>query len=197
MGNEFIVFEGVDGSGKTTIARELAQQMGGIYMKTPGKSFEPAREYIDNGAATDAKLFFYLSSVFDASAQIQTTLESHPVVCDRYIFSTIVPHAAYHGRDLEELEEELRPVTSRLLQPDQTILLTVDEDEQLSRLASTRDLTNPTASDEFCRQSLLRRRVREFYERIADREGWLKVDTTNQSSYDVLQQINQFREVEQ
>jgi thymidylate kinase len=197
MTNKFIAIEGVDGSGKTTIARELASQIGGVYMKTPGKGFKPARTYIDNGTPPDSKLLYYLSSVFDAAAQIGRTLETQPVVCGRYVFSTLIPHSAYHGRDFEELEDELQPFTSRLLKPDQTILLVVNEGEQLSRLGQDRGLESPTASDQFCLQTPLRRKVRELYEIVAEREGWMQVDTTDRGVQSVMQEINQSRLVAQ
>ena len=61
--NQFIVFEGVDGSGKTTVAKQLAQGIGASYVKTHGEEFQAVRRYIDQEAPPEARLLFYLSSV--------------------------------------------------------------------------------------------------------------------------------------
>jgi len=187
--NQFIVFEGIDGAGKTTIAKHLAVSMGAEYLKTPGKGFAPARAYIDNGTPPDTKLLYYLASVHDASATAARTLGDRPVVCDRYLWSSLIPHAAYFNRDLDILEERVQPVIEGLLQPHQTVLITVDEDEQLRRLSEDRDPSTPSASDKFCFDQEKRRAVRTMYEKIATRDGWSIIDTTGREPQEVLSEI--------
>ena len=87
MRNQFFALEGVDCSGKTTVGKKLAESISGKYMKTRGDGYEQARTHIDNGTPSEAKLLFYLSSVFDDSFKIRGLLENQSVVCDRYIWS--------------------------------------------------------------------------------------------------------------
>lgn len=188
--NSFIVFEGVDGSGKTTIGEKLAQEIGGIYMRTPSEGLRPARSYIDSSPSSEAKLLFYLSSVVDASQRIALTRETQPVICDRYIWSTLIPHSVYHNVDLNSLEHSLRFITEKLEVPTHTFLLTVSEDEQLKRLG-LRSEGNRTASDTFCLNRTLRRRAHESYKSIAKREGWTIIDTDHKNIESVMNEVLQ------
>lgn len=189
--NDFFVLEGVDAAGKSSIGKSLAGQIGGVYVKTPGEQYKAVRAHIDNGTPIETKLLFYLSTVVDASAEIGRTLQTQPVVCDRYIWSTLIPHSAYHGEDLGELERIWQPFSNRITQPTNTVLLTVSEDEQLARMAVDRDMTNLSASDKHCMNPEKRRRVRELYETVAKRDGWLIVDTTGRNADDVATEINE------
>lgn len=182
----FTVFEGPDGSGKTSLAKALAERTGAVYIKTPGEEYKSIRKYIDNGTPPETKLLFYLSSVCDASAKIRRTLENQPVVCDRYIWSSLIPHAAYFDKDLGELERNWKHITDSLVVPDETIFTFVDESEQVRRLHEDRGLSNPTASDLFCLQEETRSRVRDMYSVISQRENWTKVDTTRKTVEETL-----------
>ena len=79
-------------------------------------------------------LFYYLSSVFNASAQIGKALQTNNVICDRYIWTSLITHAAYFDIDLSGLDRVLKPFMYSLVEPDKTILLEVNEDEQLKRI---------------------------------------------------------------
>ncbi|MFH1802524.1 MAG: hypothetical protein ABH864_03660 [archaeon] len=188
---DFFALEGVDASGKSSIGKSLAEQTGGIYMKTPGEQYKAVRAHIDNGTPKETKLLFYLATVMDASAEIGKILATQPVVCDRYIWSSLIPHAAYHDEDLGELERIWRPFSQRITQPTNTVLLTVSEDEQLARMGRDRDTATLSASDRFCLDQDKRRKVRDLYEMVANRDGWVVVDTTGRNADDVAVEINE------
>lgn len=182
----FIVFEGVDGSGKTTLSKALAERVGAQYFSTPGNEFAQMRAYIDNGTSPDVKLLFYLSSVADASAKIENKTCTTPVVCDRYIWSSLIPHAAYFNRDLDKLERLFSPLIQRLARPTQTILLTLPEEVQLERIRIRQDIT---VSDKYCLQRETRRKVRASYHEIAQREGWEIIDTSSNNVEAILKEL--------
>jgi dTMP kinase len=183
----FIALEGVDGSGKTTVAEQLAQKVSALYLRTPGEGYKPARKYVDNGTPPAAKLFFYLSSVADASSQITKARAIQPVVCDRYLWSTLIPHSAYHNTDLKALEKVLKFATDTFEVPSNTVLLQVNEEEQLRRLGLRNG--ERTASDTYCLQEKSRRKVRQLYEEVAEREGWIVVNTDNKGIDAVLNEV--------
>jgi len=185
----FFALEGVDGSGKSTVGKSLAEQAGGIYMKTPGEQYKAVRAHIDNGTPKETKLLFYLATVMDASAQIGRMLLTQPVICDRYIWSSLIPHAAYHDEDLGELERIWQPFSQRITQPTNTVLLTVSEDEQSARMGRDRDIATLSASDRFCLNADKRRKVRTLYETVANRDGWVVVDTTQRDPEKVAREI--------
>lgn len=59
-----INLEGVDATGKSTIARLLAKRLGGAYYSTPPQSFLEQREKIDSFASPEEHYLFYLKGLF-------------------------------------------------------------------------------------------------------------------------------------
>lgn len=94
MGNQFIVLEGLSASGKTTIGRILAERMEAVFYKTPPEPFSLVRDHIDRSADASARFLFYLAGVVQASAEIRLILRERPVVCDRYLLTTLCYHRA-------------------------------------------------------------------------------------------------------
>jgi dTMP kinase len=88
----FIVIEGIDGVGKSTCAELLTNRMDAVLYKTPPKIFEKIRKKIENFGDKQVRFNFYLASVIYASNEIRKLVLHHPVICDRYIYSTIAYH---------------------------------------------------------------------------------------------------------
>lgn len=109
----FVVFEGLDGSGKSTCAAEVASRLGAVLMTTP--SLE-VRRYRDDliealGESQEARQLFYLSTVFAASREVESLLaRGRSVVLDRYFLSTQA-YATFRGSRLmvDDIEVLLRP----------------------------------------------------------------------------------------
>ena len=80
-----ICIEGIDGTGKTSVARRLAREISATYYSTPPEPFRRIRKRVDRTADPATRFFFYMSSVQRASGEINTLLHSGDVVCDRYI----------------------------------------------------------------------------------------------------------------
>ena len=135
MGNinahEFIVLEGISGSGKTELGKLLAQQICGHYYTTPPEAFRPSRKEIDEKTTLGARFWFYLASVVQASHEIGKIMETQNVVCDKYILSTICYHRAM-GLNVEI------PRWVTLLNPNHTFLVYCDNDVRLKRLRASR-----------------------------------------------------------
>lgn len=94
----FISLDGVDGVGKTTVAKLLAADGSFQYYKSPAGPFAQLRKEIDAHATPLERYCFYrLATQFD-STQISQLLETNSVVCDRYIASTVAYHIAMDAR---------------------------------------------------------------------------------------------------
>lgn len=109
----FIVFEGLDGSGKTTCAGQLAEHIGAAFMTTPSPGVRKFRDDLIEQLASnqEAKQLFYLSTVFAASSEVSALLaRGQSVVLDRYFLSTQA-YAAFRGSQLaiDAVQRLLRP----------------------------------------------------------------------------------------
>ena len=115
-----VVFEGLDGSGKTTCARLLADRLDAALLTTPCPEVRSFRDDLIRSydGCQEAGQLFYLSTVFDASVRVRGLLRSgRSVVIDRYFLSTQA-YAAFRGSQLN-LDD-----TSDLLEPaDLTVFL--------------------------------------------------------------------------
>ncbi len=133
--NIFIAIEGIDGAGKTTVCHLLGERLSATQYKTPSSPFADTRARIDERVNFHSRFYYYLASVFHASAEIATLLKDSSVVCDRYILSTVCFHKAADA-SLAYFDDSSLP----LLQPDVTFFLNADYDTRIKRIASRENM---------------------------------------------------------
>ena len=129
----FIVFEGLDGSGKSTCAKRVAAELGAELMTTPSVALRAYRDDIISSFAgcQEAAQLFYLATVFAASARAERLLAAgRSVVLDRYFLSTQA-YAGFRGStlDLDGLAHDLLPA-------DITVILDVPLETRRQRLSA-------------------------------------------------------------
>ncbi|WP_166367254.1 dTMP kinase [Pseudomonas akapageensis] len=137
MKHLFVTVEGIDGAGKSTIVRMLAKRLGAVCIKTPDERFSDERQIVENQGTTEEKYAFYLRSLEAQKVEISELLEEGPVICDRYIHSTI----AYQWPDTEPLPADIPDFFPSLIRPDCSILLTVSREVSRERIARREDQT--------------------------------------------------------
>jgi len=109
-----IVFEGLDGVGKSICAKRTAEALGAYYLKTPSGPLLNHREGIIKsfGGCQEAAQLLYLASVANASQIVKRHLAvGQSIVLDRYLLSTLV-YADFRGSTLkidDALSEVLHP----------------------------------------------------------------------------------------
>lgn len=180
----FVVFEGLDGAGKSTCARGVAARLGARYMTTPSPEVREHRNLIVGSYAgcQEAAQLFYLSTVFAASNEVRYLLEDEvSVVLDRYFLSTQA-YAEFRGSTLH-----VDALGALLLPADVTVFLDVSLKIRKRRLAargtSTADRETLSApADTHLRAAHARRATLSVVGR------WLCVDAARETP-DALQEL--------
>jgi len=125
----FIVIEGVDGSGKTTIAKLLSEKLFYLYYKTPGGFWKRYRELFEKTSVKIRFLYYFFSTLAD-SLKIKLFLQQKGIVCDRYIYSTWAHHIVYGLPSLLRIPYP----TVFFKEPDYVFYLYVDPSERAQRI---------------------------------------------------------------
>lgn len=128
----FIVLEGLDGCGKSTIAQKLAERLSGELISTPGCDFKPIREPLDMILSKNVKArqLFYAATVLMASEKAKSFIDQKQyVVADRYWLSTQV----YHNWMSDGQSLQLTDVEQELLIPNLTVYLDLPQTERIQR----------------------------------------------------------------
>ncbi len=105
MNNEmlnFIVVEGVDGSGKSTTARLLAASKNCPYIKTPSLNFQKKRKFYDSPHCSVSERFdFYFRGLESSVEDIKQSLKKNStVIVDRYTLSLGIYHSVMGHSDI-------------------------------------------------------------------------------------------------
>lgn len=185
----FITIEGVDGSGKTSTAKELAHRMHAEYLAAPTGYFKRNRkrvdQFLEKGPPYDiadlqARFRFYVFSNLALSQEIANLLKTKHVVCDRFRLSTEAPHRAMGLNVSHEDEDRLK-----ILKPDLTVVLTA-EMGRIERRLNDRGNRKPYETKE-----LLTRMDQEYRKAVNNKDSIL-IDTTDHPVEDVVSEIHDF-----
>jgi dTMP kinase len=184
MPGHLIAFEGIDGSGKSTVARAVADRLRDqghdvVLTREPGgtDAGRKIRAILLDGEfdlSPEAELLLMCADRAEHVARlIQPALASGSVVIsDRYEGSTRAYQGYGLGLDLSLVEDVIRVATGGL-KPDLTVLVDVDPAVASNRRAV--DAANVNALD--LRDLAYRERVRDGFLAIAAADpGWLVVD---------------------
>lgn len=177
----FIVFEGDDGAGKTTVSAAVARRLAEagidvVLAREPGgtPAGEAVRAILRERLSPWAEVFAFLL----ARAELVETVirpalgRGATVVCDRFEGSTFAYQGYARGLDLEALRAANRVATGGL-SPDLNVLLDVDPREGLARKRGEDEAITTGLEDADFHQ-----RVREGYHALAaaDPGRWAIID---------------------
>ena len=170
---KIIAFEGIDGSGKTTISKiiyNFLKEKNYNVILTKEPFTKEISELIEKSGWRDPILLTLLFSA-DRALHIRWLLEQNPeiVIMDRYYYSTI----AYQSV-LGVEEDWIVNVNSKFPKPDITFLLDLNEEEALKRLKLKK---NERFNFEEKLASL--KLVRKKYLELARKYNFVVVDATD------------------
>lgn len=174
----FITFEGIEGSGKTTQARRLAEHLralGRIVVETKEPGGTPIADRIRSILLDSANVIDPVAEVLlFAASRRQHTMEvirpalarGEVVLCDRYDDSTLAYQGFGRLIDLDRLRT-LNEWATDALRPDLTLLFDLAEEVGLGRAVS-RNAVAPNDEGRFEAEGLrFHRRVREGFLSLA------------------------------
>lgn len=193
----FVSLEGIDGSGKSTQARLLADRLGVagrevVLTREPGGTSlgEAIRELLlhagDVAPWAEAALFA-ASRAQHVAEVIRPALErGAAVVCDRYLDSSVAYQGGARGLGVDEVLQLNLAAVDGLL-PDVTLLLLVDPALAAERLTGAPDRIEREDGDFHARIDEAYRALAErFPERIVTVDGALPADELAEVIDDVL-----------
>ena len=172
----FLVFEGIDVSGKSTQARRVAELHDALFTFEPGDSplGVGLRHLVLDAATPMEPVTEALMMLTDRSHHVATVIEpalrsGRSVVSDRFFASTLA-YQGYGPRRRPRLAAFGQPPAIGSCLPDATILLDLPIEALNERRAHDKKDRFESADLAF------HERVREGYLELAEHEGWIVVD---------------------
>lgn len=125
MPNKFLVIEGCNGVGKSTITQYLSARAGASTFHYPPEFVSFRREvHLDECLAPLPRLAYYLAATLHLSDLVRAQLTQSHVICDRYLASPLSLMIGESAIEESEARQLTEPFESYLCMPDLTLLLT-------------------------------------------------------------------------
>jgi dTMP kinase len=184
----FIVLEGVDFSGKTTVANLLSQLLGARVLKSPPPPFESIKQSVLEDAEPLARFCYFLASNVQISKMASAIIATESVVCDRYVWSTIAYYSAIENVSPQRIVDLANPILKSLLLPNMVVFLRVDRQSQLLR---ARNKVDNRLQHDLLLSDKFQQKLGQAYEKTRNliKVQWLEVDTSNLSVSESVQEI--------
>ena len=137
MTGKFIVIEGLDATGKSTLAPKLAECLDATFLACPPRLEAPKwlkgdlRSHFDCRPSVQRRAYYRAANLI-ASEQAEVALQTGHVVMARYWPSTVAFAALDDDSNIDREWQGRYP--PELREPDEVILLTVDEENRLKRM---------------------------------------------------------------
>ncbi|KAL4222439.1 UMP kinase [Mactra antiquata] len=164
----FIVVEGMDATGKTTLTEELEKRMGAVRYFTPPSSICSLRAFFDKCPEIVRRAYYSMGN-YIVARDIIKECQTRPVIMDRFWHSTAAYGIANETslEDMPGVNHTVYRWPEDLLKPTIVLFLTVSEDVRKQRL-SGRGI-NPTFEEKSLdKDQLFRKRLCESYRHMRE-----------------------------
>ena len=185
----FIVFEGIEGSGKSIHSKKLIEsikklKLPYVYIREPGgtKIGEKIRNILldsknNSDKLTDTLLYFAARNE-NFLNNIKPFYKKKIIICDRFIDSTIAYQGYGFGININFINKINNYILGNI-KPDYTFLMQINIKESFKRLSKRRGLNK---YDKF---------KKEFYEKT--QKGFLKLAKRKSTKYKIINSLNSLK----
>ncbi len=194
----FITLEGIDGSGKSTQAKKIAEWLENFTGRKTICTFEPGgweggrtlREFIlgskDYNALSELLLFLADRSEHVEKVILPALNSGHNVICERYNASTMAYQSGGHKLELSHVKRIIS--ACNFPEPDAKIFLDLTPEIAFERMKSRKNLNDKSEDDKFESEGLaLMRSVAKFYRESS--ESFIAVNCDKLSEHEVFNEI--------
>lgn len=168
MKGKFVVLEGIDGCGKTTIAKLLAPHLKALVTREPTSigAGRKIHNILRHRVKAPSPLEFQKLYITDRHAHLKRVIlpalaQGKNVICQRYVLSTLAYGMAF-GVAYDDIKH-------RVPKPDVTFLLDLPAKEAMKRIASRKQ------SNEYFEKLKKLEKVRRQYRLLAKRKNFGKI----------------------
>ncbi len=198
----FLAFEGLDGSGKSTLIKGLEREL-----KSQGQSYVLSREPGGTELGNEIRamllrvkgdapvpraeaLLYQADRAHHVEKKIRPALNAGQwVISDRFAASSVAFQAGGRDISIDEIEW-LNQYSTGGLRPDLYVLLDLSVEESLRRLAGRAE-----EADRFEREAKdFHQRVRDAYLALARGEGWIVLDASKNPDLLFAQLLSRLKE---
>ena len=180
MSGAFIVFEGADGAGKSSLCRRIADTLterGMEVFLTAEPTHEGIGAFIRSGGAGDisqrTEALLFVADRNDHTEKIKRMVsEGKVVLCDRYFGSTVAYQSAKLDGDASDRDWLIGINRQFIEEPDATILLDIDPQVGMGRVGTRGEEISKFERLDFQNQ------VRTNYLRLAEEFGFNVIDAS-------------------
>ncbi|KAL3831666.1 hypothetical protein ACJMK2_023389 [Sinanodonta woodiana] len=164
----FVVVEGLDATGKTTLTKILEDKLGAARYYTPPPLVQHLRQFFDTVPEIVRRAYYSVGNYLVAM-DIAKECQTRPVIMDRYWHSTASYGIANESStaDLPEVGHMVYKWPKDLLRPSVVLFLSVTEEVRKQRL-SGRGEESTFEEKHLDRDKLFRQRLCEAYRRMED-----------------------------
>lgn len=138
--NKFIVFEGLDACGKTTLSSLYSKEVNTIVHNAVVPEAYDLRKVIDSYESKESAFLFFLLNNLLKSREVANVSNDEGIIFDRYVFSTLAYQLIMLGEDVVKNIFDTLKINEKILLPELIVFVKADIDTIKKRI-ETRDGT--------------------------------------------------------